>query len=262
MPLNRPLLAVVLAAAAVPCAFAQDDVPPADSQPALTNAPGRDYPRVDSGAPRPLPRQRPRRQERPRQPRQYRAEKNDKGVWTGVTRPLDPGFHYYQLIIDGFAAADPDSESFFGSSNMRSGIEIPDAGGDFYAIKDVPHGEVRIKWMHSKIGNAWRRSFIYTPPGYDEDRDRRYPVLYLLHGAGEDERGWLTQGRMNFILDNLIAAGKARPMIVVMENGGGSGPVRPAARRRRPRRRRPGGPAVVRPAAPADSPVSSSARSC
>jgi enterochelin esterase-like enzyme len=222
MPINRPLLAVVLAAAALPSAFAQDDVPPADSQPASTNAPGRDYPRVDSGR---------RAHFRVNAPdaRSVRVSlgnteltKNDKGLWTGATKPLDPGFHYYQLIIDGHAAADPDSESFFGSSNMRSGIEIPDAGGDFYAIKDVPHGEVRIKWAHSKIGNAWRRSFIYTPPGYDENRDRRYPVLYLLHGAGEDERGWSTQGRMNFILDNLIAAGKARPMIVVMENGGGS----------------------------------------
>ena len=118
--------------------------------------------------------------------------------------------------------ADPDSESFFGVSNMRSGIEIPDAGVDFYDMKDVPHGEVRIKWTHSKIGNAWRRSFIYTPPGYDDNGDQNYPVLYLLHGAGEDERGWSTQGRLNFILDNLIAAGRAQPMIVVMENGGGS----------------------------------------
>ena len=97
------------------------------------------------------------------------------------------------------------------------------------------------KWMRSKAATTVRRSFIYTPPGYDEDRSRRYPVLYLLHGAGEDERGWSTQGRMNFILDNLIAAGKARPMIVVMENGGGSA-VRPAARPRRVEPWSPGGP--------------------
>ena len=245
MPIKRCLLAVFLAAA--PCTFAQDEAPPADSQPASTNAPGRDYPRVDAER---------RAHFRVVAPEAERVRvslgdteltKGDDGVWTGVTGPLDPGFHYYQVIIDGFAAADPSSESFFGSSDMRSGIEIPDPDGDFYAIKDVPHGAVRIEWMHSEIGDAWRRSFIYTPPGYDEDRDRRYPVLYLLHGAGEDERGWSNQGRMNFILDNLIAAGEARPMIVVMENGGGSacspGPAAPA-----------GG--------PAGSPASSSRRSC
>ncbi len=219
---SRCLLAAFLTAMTALSSFAQNDVAPADSRPASTNAPGRDYPRVDSER---------RAHFRVVAPdaRSVRVslgntelEKNDEGVWTGVTAPLDPGFHYYQLIIDGFATADPDSESFFGSSNMRSGIEIPDAGADFYDIKDVPHGEVRIKWMHSDISDAWRRSFIYTPPGYDENRDRRYPVLYLLHGAGEDERGWSSQGRMNFILDNLIAAGEAQPMIVVMENGGGS----------------------------------------
>jgi len=202
--------------------FAQDAVPPADSKPASTNAPGRDYPRVDSERRAHFRVNAPDAKSVRVSLGKTELKKNDEGVWVGVTPPLDPGFHYYQLIIDGFAAADPDSESFFGSSNMRSGMEIPDAGVDFHDIKDVPHGEVRIRWMHSKISNAWRRSFIYTPPGYDENRDQRYPVLYLLHGAGEDERGWSTQGRMNFILDNLIAAGRAQPMIVVMENGGGS----------------------------------------
>jgi enterochelin esterase-like enzyme len=222
MTRNQLLLAWLLAIAGAGGAMAQEAEFPPDTRPASTNAPARDYPRVDS------------------QRRAYfrvnapdadsvrvslgntELKKGDGGMWTGATEPLDPGFHYYQLFINGFAAADPDSESFFGSSNMRSGIEIPDAGVDFYDAKDVPHGEVRIKWTFSKIGNAWRRSFIYTPPGYDDNRDQHYPVLYLLHGAGEDERGWATQGRMNFILDNLIAAGQAQPMIVVMENGGGS----------------------------------------
>ena len=219
---NCRKLVLLLVAVCASNLIAQDTTFPEGTQPASTNAPGRNFPRIDS------------------QRRAYfrvnipeadtvrvslgntELKKDDEGVWTGVTEPLDPGFHYYQLIINGFAVADPDSESFFGVSNMRSGIEIPDAGVDFYDIKDVPHGEVRIKWTHSKIGNAWRRSFIYTPPGYDDNGDQHYPVLYLLHGAGEDERGWSTQGRLNFILDNLIAAGRAQPMIVVMENGGGS----------------------------------------
>ena len=240
MTRNRWMLVVLLTAAGAGNVFAQEAEFPPDTQPASTNPPGRNFPRVDS------------------QRRAYfrvnapdadsvrvslgntELTKNDEGVWTGVTEPLDPGFHYYQLIINGFGAADPDSESFFGVSNMRSGIEIPDAGVDFYDAKDVPHGDVRIKWTHSEIGNAWRRSFVYTPPDYDENLDRRYPVLYLLHGAGEDERGWSTQGRMNFILDNLIAAGQAQPMIVVMENGGGgtsrSSPRRPRSGRSRARR--------------------------
>ena len=110
---------------------------------------------------------------------------------------------------------------------------------DFYDPKDVPHGEVRIRPYFSKITNAWRRSFIYTPPGYDQNPDQRYPVLYLQHGAGEDERAWSNQGRANFILDNLIAEGKAKPMIIVMDNGGGSAPVRRRRARRLRRARRP-----------------------
>ena len=148
--------------------------------------------------------------------------KGEDGVWTGVTEPLDPGFHYYQIIVDGLGVADPCSDSFFGSSDHRSGIEIPEQGVGFYDAKDVPHGDVRIKWYFSKIANAWRRCFIYTPPDYDKNTSARYPVLYLQHGAGEDETAWSKQGRMNFILDNLIAEGKAKPMIVVMDNGGGS----------------------------------------
>ena len=127
MPFHRCISAVVLAATAASCALAQNDVPPADARPASTNAPGRDYPRVDSDAAptsastRPTPRASASASAIPNY-------KDDKGVWTGLTKPLDPGFHYYQLVIDGFAAADPSSESFFGSSSMRSGIEIPDAG--------------------------------------------------------------------------------------------------------------------------------------
>src|SRR5262249_14128075 len=144
-----------------------------------------------------------------------------EGVWTITTEPLVPGFHYYTFVIDGARVSDPNSETFFGVSRMMSGIEVPEKGVDFYDPKDVAHGEVRERWYHSKSTDTWRRCYVYTPPDYDSNSSRRYPVLYLQHGAGEDERGWPTQGHVNFILDNLIAAGKAKPMIIVMDNGGG-----------------------------------------
>jgi enterochelin esterase-like enzyme len=146
--------------------------------------------------------------------------KGQDGVFEGITPPQDPGFHYYQLNIDGVNVADPNSESFFGAGNIRSGIEVPEEGVDFYANKDVPHGEIRAHWFKGKSNGENRLVYVYTPPGYDRDATRRYPVLYLQHGMGEDRRAWPNQGRTNFILDNLIAEGKARPMIVVMEDGG------------------------------------------
>src|SRR5262249_56852516 len=99
------------------------------------------------------------------------------------------------------------------------GSEIREAGVDFYHAQDVPHGEVRSRWYRSGVTGQTRHVLVYTPPGYDTDPQKRYPVLYLQHGAGEDETGWTRQGHVNFILDNLIAAGKARPMIIVMEKG-------------------------------------------
>jgi enterochelin esterase-like enzyme len=153
----------------------------------------------------------------------YDMERDADGTWTVTTPPAVPGFHYYWLVIDGVAVNDPGSETFFGYGRQTSGVEVPEKGVDFYdAKKDVPHGEVRSLWYHSKVTGKLRRAFVYTPPGYDAAatrREARYPVLYLQHGAGEDERGWTTQGRANFILDNLIAAKKARPMLVVMDNG-------------------------------------------
>jgi len=143
-------------------------------------------------------------------------------VWTFTTAPLVVGFHYYSFVIDGARVADPGSEAYFGSSWMSSGIEVPDPAGAFYETKTVPHGEVRVRPYFSKIANAWRQAYIYTPPDYDQNPNTRYPVLYLQHGAGEDERGWTMQGRTNFILDNLIAEKRAVPMIIVMDNGGGS----------------------------------------
>jgi enterochelin esterase-like enzyme len=145
--------------------------------------------------------------------------KGEDGVWAVTTPPAVPGFHYYWLLVDGVAVNDPGSETFFGWGKQTSGVEIPEKGTDFYDVKDVPHGQVRAIWYRSKVTGTPRRAFVYCPPGYDKDPAKRYPVLYLQHGAGEDERGWSNQGRMNFILDNLLAAGKARPMLVVMDQG-------------------------------------------
>jgi enterochelin esterase-like enzyme len=193
-----------------------------DFKPASTNVPGSQYPQVNSEGRARFRVNAPNAKSVVVSLRKTALAKGEDGAWTGTTEPLDPGFHYYQIIVDGLGVADPGSDSFFGSSDHRSGIEIPERGVDFYHAKDVPHGEVRIKWYFSKIASAWRRCFIYTPPDYDKNTGARYPVLYLQHGAGEDETAWSRQGRMNFILDNLIAEGKAKPMIVVMDNGGGS----------------------------------------
>ncbi len=151
--------------------------------------------------------------------KRYEAKKGDDGFWTATTDPVVPGFHYYRMWIDGVQVNDPASQTFYGTGKDTSGIEVPEKDVDYYAPKDVPHGEVRERWYFSKTTQNWRRIFVYTPPGYDSDRETRYPVLYLQHGGGEDETGWPRQGRMSFILDNSIAAKKARPMIVVMEQG-------------------------------------------
>ena len=159
--------------------------------------------------------------------RRYPAEKGDDGFWTATTDPQVPGFHYYWLVIDDVPVNDPASETFYGVGKQSSGIEIPESGVDFYLPRDVPHGEVRERWYWSKTTEAWRRVFVYTPPGYDVDQAAHYPVLYLQHGGGEDERGWPNQGRLSFILDNLIAEGNAEPMLVVMGQGYAKKPGEP-----------------------------------
>ena len=151
--------------------------------------------------------------------KKYDLVRNEKGEWLGTTEPLGPGFHYYFLIVDGVRVADPSSESFYGCSMHTSGIEIPYAKDVLqYELADVPHGEVRMKRYFSKTANAWRRMFVYTPPCYEKS-EKEYPVLYLQHGGGEDERGWVLQGRTDIILDNLIAQQKAVPMVIVMCDG-------------------------------------------
>ncbi len=151
--------------------------------------------------------------------KEYRMTKGAGGVWTVTTKPCRPGFHYYELDIDGFKCPDPASQKYFGWGWWASGLEVADPNLDFYLPKDVPHGEVRQHWYHSKTTGTYRKCLVYTPPGYDKQPAKRYPVLYLQHGAGESELGWTMQGKANFILDNLIAAGKAAKMIIVMDNG-------------------------------------------
>jgi enterochelin esterase-like enzyme len=151
--------------------------------------------------------------------KKYDMVKNSDGVWQVTTDSLTEGFHYYSLLVDGLAVADPASETFYGMGRMASGIEVPFKGDGYYAVKDVPHGEVCIKRYFSTVFNTWRQFYIYKPTGYDVNVNEKYPVLYILHGGGEDERGWATQGKTDLILDNLIAANKAKPMLIVMPDG-------------------------------------------
>jgi enterochelin esterase-like enzyme len=151
--------------------------------------------------------------------KKYDMVKDTAGVWEVTTDTLSEGFHYYSLLIDGVAVADPASETFYGMGRMASGIEVPHKGDEYYAEKDVPHGDIRIKRYYSTVFNQWRQFYIYTPAGYEINSNEKYPVLYILHGGGEDERGWATQGKTDLILDNLIAEKKARPMLIVMPDG-------------------------------------------
>jgi enterochelin esterase-like enzyme len=142
------------------------------------------------------------------------------GLWMATMPPQVVGFHYYSIVIDGSVVADPATRTFFGSGWDNNGIEIPEPEADaaYYSPKDVPHGQVSQRWYYSKITGKWRRCYVYTPPEYDSHPRAKYPVLYLFHGWGENEQGWQTQGHMDFILDNLIASKKAKPMVIVMDN--------------------------------------------
>ena len=193
-----------------------------DFQPATTNVWGAEYPRVDSTG---------RVQLRVKAPDATKVRvnfwsgpkvemvKQADGFWTLTTPPLVPGLHYYTFVIDGAEVSDPNSHAFFGGGKHASAVEVPEPGSTYYAIQDAPHGQVREVWYNSKVTGSWRHAMVYLPPNYDAQTKARYPVLYLQHGAGEDETGWIRQGRANFILDNLIAEGKCKPMIIVMAYG-------------------------------------------
>ncbi|MFD2570547.1 alpha/beta hydrolase-fold protein [Spirosoma soli] len=146
--------------------------------------------------------------------------KGEDGFWTGTTAgPMDEGFHYYNVTIDGGKFNDPGAKNYYGSVRWESGIEIPAHDQDFYALKDVPHGNVQQILFPSKSTGTPRRAFVYTPPGYEKEKSKKYPVLYLQHGWGEDETAWSNQGHANLILDNLIAEGKTKPFLIVMTYG-------------------------------------------
>jgi enterochelin esterase-like enzyme len=166
--------------------------------------------------------------------KKYDLVRDTAGMWIGESAPQDVGFHYYQLNVDGASVPDPASLYFYGASRWGSGIEIPTSDSDFFALKNVPHGQLIEQYYFSKTSNSVRRAYIYTPPGYNRE-SRKYPVLYLQHGAGENETGWGNQGHAGWIMDNLIAEGKVTPFIIVMENssvnfgpGGPRGPRPPA----------------------------------
>lgn len=190
--------------------------------PASTNVWAAEYPRVDAGG---------RAEFRIKAPSATAVKlnfwsnpkldmvKGGDGYWTVTTPPLVPGFHYYNFVVDGVDVNDAGSHAFFGGGRDASGIEIPEPGATYYLVQHVPHGAVRDLWYFSKVTGGWRHAVVYLPPGYDTEMRTRYPVLYLQHGAGEDETGWTRQGHANFILDNLIASGSAKPMILVMAYG-------------------------------------------
>jgi enterochelin esterase-like enzyme len=149
-----------------------------------------------------------------------KLSKDADGFFTGTTEgPMDEGFHYYHLTVDGGVFNDPGTLNFYGSTRWESGIEIPAHDQDFYSLKNVPHGNVQQVLFPSPSTGTSRRAFVYTPPGYDKNKSGRYPVLYLQHGWGEDETAWSNQGHANLIMDNLIAEGKTKPFIIVMTYG-------------------------------------------
>lgn len=213
----------VIAVLACVCVFADSSAreqPPADCTPNPLNIPGAPYPCIypdnrvmfrvaapDAG------------KVRVRLGQGFDMSKGPDGLWYATTTPQVVGFHYYTISIDGAVVADPATRTFFGSGFYNSAIEVPEPeGGDYYSLKDVPRGEVRQRWYFSKVTGQWRRAYVYTPPDYDTSTKTRYPVLYLLHGWGENEQGWHVQGHVDVIMDNLIADKKARPMIIVMDN--------------------------------------------
>ncbi len=148
----------------------------------------------------------------------YPLTKGEDGAWVGASIPQDEGFHYYQIVVDGAEVPDPGSLYFYGASRWGSGVEVPAHDQDFYALKNVPHGQLRETPFYSKRAETVLRCFVYTPPDYEKNLSKRYPVLYLQHGGGEDETGWGSQGHAGLIMDNLIAEAKTKPFIIVMAN--------------------------------------------
>jgi enterochelin esterase-like enzyme len=218
-------LLVLLFAFASSLCFAQTEQPTIkeDFKPSTLNQPGKEYPQVNSQGYARFRIVAPQAQSVTVSLGGREGTILTKALdssWVGTTAgPLDEGFHYYRLTIDGGTFNDPGALNFYGSIRWESGIEIPAHDQDFYALKDVPHGRVQQILFPSKSTNTSRRAFVYTPPDYDKDQTKRYPVLYLQHGWGEDETAWSNQGHANLIMDNLIAEGKIKPFLIVMTYG-------------------------------------------
>jgi enterochelin esterase-like enzyme len=223
--MKTKILAALMLTASNLIGSSQTNEPPSeDFKPSTLNQPGQQYPQVNS-----------QRYARFRiaapQAQSVKAglgrggtslTKGEDGVWIGTTTaPLDEGFHYYHLTVDGGTFNDPGTLNFYGSTRWESGIEIPAHDEDFYALKEVPHGHVQQVLFPSKFTNSIiaRPAYVYTPPDYEKDATKRYPVLYLQHGWGENEYAWWNQGRANLIMDNLIAEGKTKAFIIVMTYG-------------------------------------------
>ena len=215
-------LSILTFASIVACqlCLAQDNPPVDDWKPAPTNQQGKQYPQVNSEGRVKFRIVAPQAQSVGVSFRDSSTfTKGEDGAWIGYTRPLDEGFHYYAIKIDGAEVPDPNSRYFFGANRWGSGVEVPAKDQDFYALKNVPHGQLREIHFYSKSTDSVRHAFVYTPPGYDQNLDKRYPVLYLQHGWGENEYGWGVQGFAGLIMDNLIAEGKTKPFIIVMTYG-------------------------------------------
>jgi predicted alpha/beta superfamily hydrolase len=212
---------VLLFAFSAPLCLAQTSEPAEanDWKPSTLNQPGQQYPQVNSERRARFSIRAPQAQSVAVNIGGTQLTKDENGNWVGTSQPLDEGFHYYHLTVDGGTFNDPGTLNFYGSTRWESGIEVPAHDQDFYALKDVPHGRVQQVLFPSKSTDTSRRAFVYTPPDYDKDQTKRYPVLYLQHGWGEDETAWSNQGHANLIMDNLIAEGKIKPFLIVMTYG-------------------------------------------
>ena len=217
--MTRTIVTSMIACACLFVGTNASEQPPADCKPNALNIPGAPYPciypdnRVMFRVAAP-----DAEKVRVRLGQGHDMAKGPDGLWYVTTPPQVVGFHYYTIGIDGAVVADPATRTFFGSGFYNSAIEVPDPDGDYFQLKDVPRGQIRQQWYRSQVTGTWRRAYVYTPPGYDTNTRTKYPVLYLLHGWGEDEQGWHVQGHVDEIMDNLIAEKKAKPMLIVMDN--------------------------------------------
>ena len=224
-----------------PAPVAPADAPSVPAHPSPYNFPGVQYPRIEADNRVTFTFTAPNAQkvqvglvtpgQNSLQPLPVDMVKGPDGVWTYTTSaPQSPGYHNYWMFVDGAAVLDPGTQAFIGYGHMCNGFEVPEPGVDWYDLKDVPHGSVRIENYFAAGTKSWRHILVYTPPGYDANLKTRYPVLYLQHGGGEDERVWIEMGRTNVILDNLLATGKVKPMLVVMETSATGAPDSPGGR--------------------------------